>query len=360
MKLIGNEDIFKQLEVAVVSAQTENKSIPHILLSGAAGCGKTSIARFVAETFGGDFIEVTPESIQDRNDMLRIKRLLNREGYNYIGDIVNQIRPTVVFIDEVHRLKITGQEHLGLAMENWAIPVEEKQVRVSLSGKFGYNLKGRIRWCPRFTLIGATTNDGLLSKPFKDRFKLRFLLNIYSLEESIEIIRVHARRLNEANAKRKAMDGTKRITLTYEAVKEISKRGRGVPRILVALLERCRDMAISHGMDVVDETMAVATFILLGIDESGLTQVDIKLMTSLYESEDPIGLDNLAIIINESKQTIKDTIEPHLIQEGLVSRAQRGRVLTSKGRRYLMENGLIEYDEGEDFIDIPATYERRI
>lgn len=360
MKLIGNEDIFKQLEIAAASARTENKSIPHTLLSGAAGCGKTSIAKFMADIFGGDFIEITPESIQDRNDMLRIKRLLNREGYNYIGDIVNQIKPTVIFVDEIHRLKITGQEHLGLAMESWTIPVEEKQARVGLSGKFGHSLKGRVRWCPRFTLVGATTNDGLLSKPFKDRFKLRFLLNIYSLDESIEILRVHAIRLNEENTKRDAMDGTKRIMLTYEAVEEIAKRGRGVPRILVALLERCRDMAVSHGMDMVDKTMAIATFMLMGIDKSGFTKVDIKLMSSLYENEDPIGLDNLAIIINESKQTIKDTIEPHLIQERLISRAQRGRVLTSKGRRYLMENGLIEYDENEDFIDIPATYERRI
>lgn len=360
MRLIGNKDIFRQLEVAVVSAQTENKSIPHILLSGAAGCGKTSIARFTAEIFGSDFIELVPESIQNRNDMLRIKRLLNSEGYNYIGDTVGQIRPTIVFVDEIHRLKATGQEHLGLAMENWAIPVEEKQVRVRLSDKFGFNLKDRVRWCPRFTLIGATTNDGLLSKPFKDRFKLRFLLNVYSLEESIEIIKVHARRLNEENMERTSAGGIRKIMLTYEAVKEIAKRGRGVPRILVALLERCRDMAISHNIDIIDGDMAIATFVLMGIDKSGLTQVDIKLMKSLYENEDPIGLDNLAIIINESKQTINDTIEPHLIQEGLISRAQRGRVLTSKGRMYLMENGLIKYDEGEDFIDIPATYKRRI
>jgi len=360
MKLIGNEAIFKQLEVSVASAQTENKSIPHTLLSGAAGCGKTSVARFIAETFGCDFVTISPESIQDANDMLRIKGLLNSKGYNSIGDIVGQIKPTIVFIDEVHRLKTTGQEHLGLAMENWAIPVEEKQVRVGLSSKFGYVLKGRIRWCPRFTLVGATTNDGLLSKPFRDRFKLRFLLNIYSLEDSIRIVIIHAGRLNEENAKRTATDRIKKIMLTRGAVGEIAKRGRGVPRILVALLERCRDMAISHDMDVIDESMAVATFMLLGIDESGLTQVDVKLMKSLYENQDPVGLDNLAIIINESKQTIKDTIEPYLIQEGLIARAQRGRVLTSKGRRYLMENNLIEYDENEDFIDIPATYERRI
>lgn len=359
MKLIGNKHIFKQLEIAIESAITENNPLPHTLLSGAAGCGKTSTARFIAEMGGCGFLEISPENIQIRDDMLKIREQLDDEGYNDAGDKTAPIRPTIVFIDEIHRLKTTGQEHLGLAMEDWMIPVEEKQVEIDPYGKFGYNRKGKVRWCPQFTLIGATTNDGSLSKPFKDRFKLRFLFNTYNLEESIEIIKLHAKRLNDENAKRWDNQTSKRIMLSYNAVTEIAKRGRGVPRILVGLLERCRDMAISHGKELVDELIAKSTFMLMGIDEAGLTPVDIRIMKALYENKDPIGVDNMSIIVNEPKKTITDTIEPYLIQRELISRASKGRTLTEKGRAYLIKNRHIEGNV-KHYVDIPLSYERRI
>lgn len=360
MNLIGNENIFKQLGIAIKSAIAENKSLPHTLLSGAAGCGKTSTAKFVAETSGCSFLQVPPESIQIRNDILVVREQLNREGYNTFGDKVSQIRPTVIFIDEIHRLKVTGQEHLGLAMEEWTIPIGEKQAKTNSHDKFGHDLKGRGRWCPRFTLIGATTNDGLLSKPFKDRFKLRFVFSAYSLRESIEIIKVHAERLNKESIDRLDNRNIRKIMLTYAAVLEISKRGRGVPRTLVGLLERCRDMAISYGEEMVDELLAKSTFQLMNIDETGLTSTDINIMKALYENrENPIGLDNIAIIVNESQKVIMETVEPYLIQRNLISRAPRGRILTERGRMYLMEYNHIQ-DAAEDYIDIPLTYERSI
>lgn len=360
MNLIGNRDIFKQLEIAIKSAIAENKSLPHTLLSGVAGCGKTSTAKFIAETSKCSFLQTPPESIQTRNDMLKIREQLNSIGYDTFGDKVSQISPTVIFIDEIHRLKMTGQEHLGLAMEEWTIPIGEKQAKTSPHDKFGYDLKGRGRWCPRFTLIGATTNDGLLSKPFKDRFKLRFIFNTYSLRESIEIIKVHAERLNKESMDRLDHKDIKKIMLTYAAVLEIAKRGRGVPRILVNLLERCRDVAISYGGEMVDELLAKSTFKLMNVDKTGLTPTDINIMKALYENrENPIGLDNISIIVNESRKTLMETIEPYLIQRGLITRAPRGRLLTEKGRMYLMENNHIQ-DTAKDYIDIPLTYERSI
>lgn len=360
MNLVGNKDIFRQLEIAIKSAAVENKSLPHTLLSGAAGCGKTSTAKFIAETSRCSFLQVPPESIQARNDMLRIREQLNSEGYDTFGDKVSQIKPTVVFMDEIHRLRMTGQEHLGLAMEEWIIPVGEKQVEINPHDKFGYDLKGRGRWCPRFTLIGATTNDGLLSKPFKDRFKLRFVFNTYSLRESIEIIKIHAKRLNKESIDRLDNKDIKKIMLTHTAVLEIAKRGRGVPRILVSLLERCRDMAISYSEEIVDELLAKSTFQLMNVDETGLTLTDINVMKALYENrENPIGLDNMAIIVNESRKTIMEAVEPYLIQRGLVSRAQRGRILTEKGRMYLIENSHIQ-GITKGYTDIPLTYERSI
>jgi len=351
MKIIGNRDIMSQLAVAATSAMVENRSLPHTLLSGAAGCGKTSTARYIAERTGCDIIEMPPEGIKSRDDMLRIREVLNVVGYDRIGNKIGSIRPSILFIDEIHRLPIRGQEHLGIAMENWIIPVDENQVKLGLnkreSAQFGHTTKGRGRWCPRFTLIGATTDDGLLSKPFKDRFKLKFIFNTYTLEDSIKIVEVHTERLG--------------IQITKNATHAIAKRGRGVPRILVGLLERCRDTAVSAKEDVVTINVCKVSFMLMGIDSTGLTQTDIKILKTLYGSKDPVGLDSLSIIVNESRKTISETIEPYLVQRGFILRSSRGRTLTKTGREYLIENGHIKEDEDkDDYIDIPLNYERSI
>jgi Holliday junction DNA helicase RuvB len=344
MKLIGNENIFLQLNIATKSAIIENRSLPHMLLTGAAGCGKTSTAKYIAKNSGADFLEIAHESINVRDDVLVLRDQLNMEGYEKrTGNKTEKICPTIVFIDEIHRLSSTGQEYLGIAMENWIIPVEKKQAKISYYGEFGLNREGRGRWCPRFTLIGATTNDGLLTKPFKDRFKLRFVFSTYTFEESKEIVASHAEEL--------------KITINEEAIIEIAKRGRGVPRVLVTLLERCRDTA-SYTNSIVDLVITQATFRLMGIDPNGLTPTDIRIMKSLHESENPIGLDNLSIITNESPKAISETIEPYLIQQGFITRGSRGRTLTDKGREYLEINKHI--DSGVDYVDIPLTYDRRI
>jgi len=344
MKLIGNNDIFLQLNIAVKSAIAENRSLPHMLLTGAAGCGKTSTARYIAESSGSDFLEIVHESVKTRDDVLALREQLNDEGYDeHTGNKITKIRPTIVFIDEIHRLSSTGQEHLGIIMENWIIPVEKKEAVVSFFDKFGLNPDGRGRWCPRFTLIGATTNDGLLTKPFKDRFKFRFVFSTYTPEESREIVLAHAEDL--------------KIVMTEQALLEIAKRGRGVPRILVTLLERCRDTAISSG-SMLNLAVTQTTFKLMGIDKGGLTPTDISIMKTLYESEDPVGLDNLAIITNESPKAISETVEPHLIQQGLIRRSSRGRTITDKGREYLIINNHIQGSVG--YVDIPLTYKRSI
>ena len=344
MKLIGNKSIFLQLNIATKSAIIENRSLPYMLLTGAAGCGKTSMAKYIAKNSEAEFLEIAHESIKIRDDVLTLRDQLNMEGYNkQTGNKTTQIRPTIVFIDEIHRLSSTGQEYLGIAMENWIIPVEKKQAKISYYGEFGLNREGRGRWCPRFTLIGATTNDGLLTKPFKDRFKFRFIFNTYTFEESKQIVVSHAEEL--------------KASISEEAVIEIAKRGRGVPRILVTLLERCRDTA-SYADSIVDLAVAQATFGLIGIDPNGLTPTDITIMKSLNVAENPVGLDNLAIITNESPKTISETVEPFLIQKGFIVRGPRGRVLTDKGREYLTMNNHIDSDV--DYVDIPLTYDRRI
>lgn len=349
MTLVGNKEVWEQLLVAKYSALKDKRPLPHTLLSGAAGCGKTSTARELAAQSGSQFLVIAPESIKTRDDVLNIIQQLDHRGYDRYGVLKENavINHPILFVDEVHRMPITGQEHLGIVMEEWAIPVDARKIKTNIFDQFDLDCKDRLRWCPKFTMIGATTNDGLLSKPFKDRFKMRFLFNTYTLEESIEIVKSHASRLN--------------ISIEDGAAKEIAKRGRGVPRIIVGLLERCRDFMRSIGYDTLNTETTRASFLLFKIDDIGMTDIDVKILKALYNSNAPLGLDNLSVIVNESKQTIEETIEPYLIQQGFILRASRGRTITDNGKMYLIRGGYIEagIDEADDWVDIPTDYYKR-
>lgn len=353
MELIGNQGITTQLSLMSQASAYSDRPLPHMLLSGSPGCGKTSTAKYISSKMGSRFFSVVPEAIKTRDDVLRIIEMFDRKtGYDREGNRLKDIRISypILFIDEIHRMPITGQEHLGIVMEEWQIPIEQKRMRVGIYDKL--NLRtDRYRWCPLFTLIGATTNDGLLSKPFKDRFKAKFIFSTYTLEESIKIVLVHNDRLNAANTFTK-------VNIDHGGAMEIAKRGRGTPRILVTLLERCRDLALAKKIDTITTEVSIAMFAILNIDGCGLTETDIKILKLLFNSNDPIGLDNLAVITNESKQAISDTVEPYLIQQELISRTGRGRALTDKGKEYLVSNGHIE--DKQDYVDIPYNYNRRL
>lgn len=344
MKLVGNADILGQIRIAIESAYKENRPIPHMLFSGAAGCGKTSTARYVSEIMDCKFMTVSRDAIKDRSDVLNIVEELDRTGYNHYGRIIGTIRPTIVFIDEIHGLSLSGQEYMGVLMEEWYVPVTEKEAKLDPMGKFGSKTEERVRWSPAFTLIGATTNDGKLSKPFRDRFKMRFIFEPYNIDESQEIVRVHAERL--------------KVKIDEKAVAEIAKRGRGVPRILVSLLERCRDLAIAFGKELIDEAVTVVMFSELKIDDTGLNSTDVKILKTLHEIGEPIGLENLAVRLNESTKVLSETIEPYLIQRGFVIRASRGRKITEKGRKYLYDKGHIKMAKAAGYVDIPRDYDR--
>lgn len=357
MKLIGNTDIWEQLSLAKYSAMKDNRPLPHTLLSGAAGCGKTSTARELARQSHSQFLSVSPDAIKTRDDVLAIIDILDRKGYDKYGNVQENVKINhpVVFVDEIHRISPTGQEHLGIVMEEWKIPVDGSNAKENAFSKFAMKNKisrrnkpkNMIRWSPKFTLIGATTNDGILTGPFKDRFKMRFNFNTYTLDESIEIVKYHAERLN--------------IGINNEAAKEIALRGRGVPRILVGLLERCRDFAIANDKRFLDANLARGAFLLFKIDDTGMTEVDVKILKALYSAESPLGIDNLAIIVNESRKTISDTIEPYLVRRAFINRTPRGRTLTESGEEYLIKGGYIEVDTTEEeWVDIPSDYVRRL
>lgn len=248
----------------------------------------------------------SPDDVKDYDSTIALLNKLDHEGYDEFGNRDGELRPTILFLDEIHRMPIKGQEDLGRAMEEFRI--ESKRA-------------GKYIWLPFFTVVGATTDDGKLSKPFRDRFKLRFVFQPYSFEESVEIVRMHAEKMG--------------LVLTAKAVRDIARRGRGVPRIMVGYVERIRDTVISEDIMVASSKTTNRVFEDLGVDKEGLTFVELKIMRILFEEGKPIGLDNLAIMVNEAPKTLSQSAEPFLIQKGFLVRSGKGRRLTEKGLRYM-------------------------
>ena len=315
--IIGNDTIKIQLSIASRASLIKNTSIPHILFTGSAGCGKTTMAKTLAIHHSSNFIKVPPETIKTSKDLFDVSETLCAEGYSKEGKIINKIRPTIIFFDEIHKMPLSGQEVLGIAMEEWYI-----------TSKNQYTGQICEYWLPKFTVVGATTLAGKLSKPFKDRFKLLFQFSTYDLEQSILIVKKHAE--------------LKNLKITDECAKAIACRARGVPRTIVSYLERAADAITVMGETTITSYTANSIFNIMGIDESGLSTNDIKLMKTLYSSGMPVGLDTLSVILDETQTTLLNNREPYLIQRGLIMRTGRGRVLTQAGIEYLRENKHIE------------------
>lgn len=321
MSIVGHHDFLEQIKVAITSAKKRNTAPPHMLFSGHQGCGKTSMAKEVAKMLGTDFISVIPETLNNQKAILNLLESLNYIGYNETGDRIGEIKPSIVFLDECHRLPMYGQEKLGIIMENFTMET---------------GMANKLYWVPYFTVIGATTLAGELSQPFLDRFKLNFFFEPYNEEDSFKIIAYHAKRLG--------------ISITSKAIKDIARRGRGVPRIMVRYLERCRDMMYTVNSEIITSKLADHTFENMGIDKAGFNKIELKLLKALYNSDKPLGLETLSLITGESAKTIKNDIETYLIREEYMIRSGSGRQITQKGISYLESQGYIGKSKGRVLI----------
>jgi Holliday junction DNA helicase RuvB len=319
---IGNEKFIQLLRIAIAAAKDRNSALPHVLLKGPAGCGKTTLAEAVARAFGTKPMALTPGTAKKVEDLRKLFLRMPGEGYDQEGRVIGRIQPQIIFVDECHQLPLKAQENLGIAMQDWRLPV---------------NIQGQdvFEWVPRFTLIGATTLPGKLSKPFLDRFKIQSEFETYSIDEAIRIALIHAE--------------SQELTLGPGVPEAIAGRSRGVPRLIVRFLDRLADAALVAGRSnptykkVVTVQLAEAVFReFLEVDDRGLTKTDIKILKQLAKLKDPVGLDTLATIANEDTSSVEKTIEPYLIQEGLLVRTKRGRVLTEEGRRYLEAAGYVK------------------
>ena len=297
---VGQSKVKENLTVYMNAAKKRGEVLEHVLLYGAPGLGKTTLAHIIAGQMGGQLKMTSAPAIERSGDLAAILTNLNE------GD--------VLFIDEIHRLNHSVEEILYSAMEDYALDI------IVGKGPSARNIRFSLK---KFTLIGATTRAGMISNPLRDRFGITCRLEMYTPDELKEIVTRSARTLG--------------IAIDDEAATEISRRSRGTPRIANRLLKRVRDFSTVSGSASI--TLKDARFALgrMEIDELGLDEVDRNLLKSMIVKFDgkPVGLETLAATINEDAGTIEDVYEPYLLQLGFIARTPRGRVILKGGYEHM-------------------------
>jgi Holliday junction DNA helicase RuvB len=297
---VGQKAARENLRVFIAAAKSRGDALDHVLFFGPPGLGKTTLAQIVARELGVGFRATSGPVIAKSGDLAAL--LTNLED----GD--------VLFIDEIHRLAPAVEEILYPAMEDRALDLmigegpSARSVRIDL---------------PKFTLVGATTRQGLITTPLRDRFGIPVRLTFYSVEELEQVIRRAA--------------GLLGLALSEAGGREIARRSRGTPRIAGRLLRRVRDFAHAAGHELVDAPDADAALTRMEIDQLGLDAMDrryLHMIADIYRGG-PVGVETLAAGLSEPRDTIEEVIEPFLIQLGLVARTARGRCLNGRGWTHL-------------------------
>jgi Holliday junction DNA helicase RuvB len=298
-EFIGQKSLRENLEVFVGAARARGEAMDHVLLFGPPGLGKTTLAQIVARELGVGFRATSGPILQRAGDL---------------AAILTNLQPRdVLFVDEIHRLQPAIEETLYPAMEDFRLDLiigegpAARTVRIDL---------------PPFTLVGATTRAGLLSQPLRDRFGIPLRLQFYDVDELLQIVTRGAEKLG--------------FQLAEDGALEIARRSRGTPRVAGRLLRRVRDFGQASG-HAADRAMADAALARLEVDRLGLDAQDRRYLRRIAEHHGggPVGVETLAAALAESRATLEEVIEPFLIQEGLVLRTPRGRVLGEPGWRHL-------------------------
>ena len=299
-EFVGQKQARENLTVFIEAAKSRHEPLDHVLFSGPPGLGKTTLAQIVARELGVNCRMTSGPVLVRAGDLAAL--------------LTNLDARDVLFIDEIHRLNPVVEEILYPAMEDFELDLIIGEGPSARSVKIGLQ---------PFTLIGATTRSGLLTTPLRDRFGIPIRLSFYETEELIQIVARGARVLG--------------VALTPDGAREIAMRSRGTPRIAGRLLKRVRDFAAVAGRVEVDQVVADAALARLEVDHKGLDAFDRRYLALIAEAfgGGPVGLETLAAALGEPSDAIEEIVEPYLIQQGLVQRTPRGRMLTGKAFAHL-------------------------
>ena len=296
---IGQELIKKNLHIYIEASKKRGDVLDHILFSGSQGLGKTTLSQIIANEINVD-IKTTSGPVLDKPGDLA-------------GILTNLQHGDILFIDEIHRLNKTTEEYLYSAMEDYSIDILIDQGPSARSVKISL---------PRFTLVGATTREGLLTPSFRARFGVLERLDFYPWEELKEIAIKSAKKL--------------KIEINEKGAEMIAKCSRGTPRIVNRFIRRIRDVAQVKGSNKITEDITKLGFDMLGVDKDGFGNLDRKILGAIIQhGGGPVGLKTIAVSVNEQEDTIEEVYEPFLIQKGYLSKTPRGRIATQRAYEYM-------------------------
>ncbi|MCH1601330.1 MAG: Holliday junction branch migration DNA helicase RuvB [Luminiphilus sp.] len=296
---IGQSAVREQMEIFLSAAKGRGEPLDHTLIFGPPGLGKTTLASIIANEMGVQLKTTSGPVLEKAGD---------------IAAIMTNLEPNdVLFIDEIHRLSPYVEEILYPAMEDFQLDIMIGEGPAARSIKLDL---------PPFTLVGATTRAGLLTSPLRDRFGIVQRLEFYEVSDLKRIVSRAASILE--------------VEADVAGALEIAKRSRGTPRIANRLMRRVRDYAQVKGDGVISQQMAGKALDMLSVDEQGFDHLDRRFLLTLIEKFEggPVGIDSLAAALSEERGTLEDVIEPYLIQQGLIIRTPRGRVVTNAAYRH--------------------------
>lgn len=292
-EFLGQKKLTDNLRVFIKAALKRGEALDHVLITGPPGLGKTTLAHIISNEMKTKIKVTSGPVLEKPGDLAGLLTTLDEGG--------------VLFIDEIHRLSPVVEEYLYSAMEDYKLDImidtgpNARSIQISL---------------PKYTLIGATTRAGMLTSPLRDRFGIKFRLDYYDSEVLHKIVLRSSNILN--------------LKITDEAALELAKRSRGTPRISNRLLRRTRDFADFEDKTLLDKTITQKALDALEVDEFGLDEMDKEILLALIEKYKggPVGLNTLAVAVNEDPGTIEEVYEPFLIQQGFLIRTPRGREAT--------------------------------
>lgn len=296
---VGQDRVKENLLIYIEAARKRGEPLDHILFSGPPGLGKTTLSQIIANEVNASITTTSGPVLDKPMDLAGILSNLQQ------GDIF--------FIDEIHRLNATVEEYLYSAMEDFSIDIIIDQGPKARSVKI--NL-------PRFTLVGSTTREGLLSAPLRSRFGVLEKLEFYPWTDLYKIICNSSRILS--------------VRIDDKGAEIIARRARGTPRIANRFLRRVRDVAQVRGNDIISEDVARIGLEMLGVDEHGLCDMDRKILETIIRyGGGPVGLKTIAVSVSEEEDTIEEVYESFLIQSGYLDKTPRGRIVTKKAYEHL-------------------------